>query len=536
MLVVMLVATELGGFLFTSHHQSALIDLRDDTREMRILQQALVDEKENAEDFILTGDRRSFLAFHAAGSVLEASRTTVLPRLDRAGTGTERTPSENLAELTGIWARAVSLAERGAADEAQAFLRQRDARSLMSELRSAMRRYLELRNATGVTFERSIEVGATLVVLLQVIGGMVTVAFLAFAFRANAKEADGRRAAVEEAISARRQVEILFEMADTLQSASGYEDAHAVLQATSRRLLPHLSGKLYVFNNSRDRLDPLAEWGERDGELSAAIAPTECWALKRGKPHLNNPFEGTLPCSHFTGQLVTLEVPMLARGEVYGLLSFSSGQDDARQQLKDCGPVISALADAMSLALSNLSLREKLRNQALRDPLTGLYNRRYMEDMLDRFVRLAARNETSVSVVMIDLDHFKRLNDQHGHLLGDAVLRAVAGTLSQALRETDIACRYGGEELIVLLPDCEMNAAMRKAEDIRARIEALSSAHGVEISASLGVAAFPLVASSVNDLVQAADDALYEAKGAGRNRVASAKAGSNRQPSLMAAE
>jgi diguanylate cyclase (GGDEF)-like protein len=386
-----------------------------------------------------------------------------------------------------------------------------------------MAHYLELRNATGQTYENRIELGGTLVLVLQMLGGLVTVAFLAFAFKASSKEAERRRAAVEEATAARRQVEILFEMADTLQSASGYDDAHAVLQATARRLLPHLSGQLYVFNNSKDRLDLLSRWGDQGEGLPPPIAPTECWALKRGKPHLNNPAEGTLLCGHFAGALTTLEVPMLARGEVYGLLSFGSGDSNARGQLKECGPIISALADAMSLALSNLSLREKLRNQALRDPLTGLYNRRYMEDMLDRFVGLATRAETSVAVVMIDLDHFKRLNDQHGHLVGDAILRAVAGTISQSLRETDVACRYGGEELIVLLPDCDMAAALRKAEDIRARIHALSGAHRVEVSASLGVAAFPSTAGSVVELVKAADDALYEAKGAGRNRVVAAK-------------
>jgi diguanylate cyclase (GGDEF)-like protein len=190
----------------------------------------------------------------------------------------------------------------------------------------------------------------------------------------------------------------------------------------------------------------------------------------------------------------------------------------------------------MSLALSNLSLREKLRNQALRDPLTGLYNRRYMEDMLERFVRLAVRKDSSLAVVMIDLDHFKRLNDQHGHLLGDAVLRAVAGAISATLRETDVACRYGGEELIVLLPDCDTDAALAKAEEIRLRIEELSAAHGAEITASLGVAALPSAASTVVDLVKAADTALYEAKKAGRNCVRQAPKNCSAQPTLMAAE
>ena len=176
----------------------------------------------------------------------------------------------------------------------------------------------------------------------------------------------------------------------------------------------------------------------------------------------------------------------------------------------------------MSLALANMGLREKLRNQALRDPLTGLYNRRYMEDCLQRFVRLADRENREVSVVMVDLDHFKALNDKHGHAFGDSVLRDTAMTIVGALRETDIVCRYGGEELVVILPDCNLDRAADKAELLRVRIAALGETHAAEISASFGVASVPYTSSGVMDLLAAADSALYRAKQAGRNRVATA--------------
>ena len=141
-------------------------------------------------------------------------------------------------------------------------------------------------------------------------------------------------------------------------------------------------------------------------------------------------------------------------------------------------PVATALADAMSLALANIALREKLRTQALRDPLTGLYNRRYMEDVLDRYVSLAERSDSPLSIVMIDLDHFKRLNDDFGHAVGDAVLCEVAAAIIGTIRPGDVACRYGGEELVVLFPDCGMIEALAKAEMLRARIERLSENHG----------------------------------------------------------
>ena len=157
---------------------------------------------------------------------------------------------------------------------------------------------------------------------------------------------------------------------------------------------------------------------------------------------------------------------MMARGEVYGLLNIQTCAVDAEAQLALAAPVASALADAMSLALANIALREKLRTQALRDPLTGLYNRRYMEDVLERYANLADRNETPLSIVMIDLDHFKRLNDDLGHAVGDAVLCEVAAAIVGSIRPCDVACRYGGEELVLLLPDCGLAEATAKAEMI----------------------------------------------------------------------
>ena len=176
----------------------------------------------------------------------------------------------------------------------------------------------------------------------------------------------------------------------------------------------------------------------------------------------------------------------------------------------------------MSLALSNIALREKLRTQALRDPLTGLYNRRYMEDFLARYASMADRNDTALSVAMFDLDHFKRLNDEHGHAKGDAILTSVAVAVVGAIRPSDIACRYGGEEFVVLFPDCTMDEAANKAEVLRAQIERLSETHGARVSASFGIAGIRESSTKVADVLNDADEALYRAKAEGRNRVAMA--------------
>jgi diguanylate cyclase len=215
---------------------------------------------------------------------------------------------------------------------------------------------------------------------------------------------------------------------------------------------------------------------------------------------------------------------MMARGAVYGLLVFASHDtEDAVKQLAATRRLGTALAESMSLALSNISLREKLRTQSLRDPLTGLYNRRYMEDALDRYISLAERNGTATTVLMMDLDNFKRLNDQLGHAKGDAVLRDVAAQLVGGLRPSDVVCRYGGEELMVILPDCGMEDARIKAEALRLRVEGLSEVHDAPISVSIGVASIPETSTSVVDLVAMADAALYEAKRGGKNCIMSAE-------------
>jgi diguanylate cyclase (GGDEF)-like protein len=328
----------------------------------------------------------------------------------------------------------------------------------------------------------------------------------------------------EEAESSKVQIEELFAMTDMLQAAENHEDAGAVLLATAKRLLPGFSGALYVFNNSRERLDLAKAWNAseafRPGE---SLPPSQCWALKRGKPHINDPASGTLCCMHDIGTASTVEVPMMARGQVHGLLILAIESEDAFQKLLAVRRVGRALADSMSLALSNVSLREKLRTQSLRDPLTGLYNRRYMEDALARYISLAERSGSATSVVMIDLDNFKRLNDEHGHPKGDAVLRDVSAQLTAALRPSDVIARYGGEELIVILPNCGLEDAALKAEMLRMRIESLSDAHGMAVTASFGVASVPETSTGTADVIPLADAALYAAKKAGKNMIACAE-------------
>ncbi|WP_161956773.1 GGDEF domain-containing protein [Sphingosinithalassobacter portus] len=347
---------------------------------------------------------------------------------------------------------------------------------------------------------------------------------------------NARTLAAQYADRQRRDVEQLLQMTNMLQSARGAGDAYTVLRATAENLLDGFGGGLYVFNNSRDRLEMTICWSWPDeSPLSPALSPESCWALKRGKHHLNHEGRGTICCEHHHSHLPVLEIPMLAHGEIQGLLKLTPPDSQDISALKRIEATAEALADAMSLAVSSIRLRETLRHQALRDPLTGLYNRRYMQDALERLSAVADRTRSSLSIIMVDLDHFKKLNDEHGHATGDAVLRDAASALIASLRSSDVACRYGGEELVVLLPDCSLSQATEKAEAMRERIETLSARYDASISASFGVAAIPETHRTPEDALKSADEALYQAKEAGRNRVVAASI-TGRPASLMAAE
>lgn len=522
-LMLVMLIFEVWGFLFTSGYQRAFVDLRNDTREVRILQQALTDQKGSAADFVRSGDASELQNYFEALGLVNVHRAA-LQRVDRRVSAARGRSTVALAErLETIWESSIDLARRGRPREAQSLLDSAGERALLAALRREIDQYLNVRNAAGDVYQDRAALGTGLLLGLKLLGGALTSLFLVVAFRAGTREARGRGKAMREAVAAHHKVKKLFEMADILQCASGYDDATAALAATAQGLLPRFAGCLYIFNHSGDRLDLAASWNHKPGELPPeAVAPSMCWALKRGKPHLNGGSSTALRCSHDTSDSFSLEIPMMARGEVYGLLAFAAPDHEGQAELEESRPVIAALADATSLALSNIALREKLRSQALRDPLTGLYNRRYMEDMLQRFVLLSDRTGAPVSAIMIDLDHFKRLNDKEGHLVGDAVLRSVASTIAGALRESDVACRYGGEELIVLMPDCSLESALAKAETLRSRIEALTDVHGVPVTASLGVATRPTTSAGSNDLLSMSDAALYKAKRGGRNRVEAA--------------
>ncbi len=217
----------------------------------------------------------------------------------------------------------------------------------------------------------------------------------------------------------------------------------------------------------------------------------------------------------------TLCVPMMAQGEALGILYLTSQQPGYFTSAKEQLGV--TVAEHIGLALANLKLREALQQQSIRDSLTGLYNRRYLEESLEREISRAVRLKQTLGVIMIDVDHFKRYNDTYGHDGGDAVLRELGKFLQEKFRGSDIACRYGGEELTLILPEASLETIIRRAEFIREGVKRLKLQHRRQhlgsITVSLGVAIFPDHGLTGETVIAAADAALYEAKRRGRDRV-----------------
>ena len=518
LLVFAMVATAIAGFANVTTQQQKLTELREESREIQAVHQALTQADADVMYYV-RGDRDRLDGYFRSIALLEASE----PTFARLTPASDVPVAAAVSELTTAWTGAIALATQGDRPAAEALLAQKGTAAIVGTIGRSAEALLARTDSLFPLHEGRAQLGTLLVLLLQVAGGTLAILGLVYAFRTSNSEAQGRAAAVRSADASREQVARLFDMADVLQSAVDHVDANAVLKATAVELIPGFPGALYVFNNSRDRLVLSVAWSRDEApRLPETINPNACWALKRGKPHTNRADGAKLCCEHHHPGEAVLEIPMIARGEIVGLLQLFAVGDEADGRLAEVTQLGSALADGMSLALANMALREKLKNQALRDPLTGLYNRRYMEDTLQRFVRLAERENREISVVMVDLDHFKRLNDERGHAFGDQVLRDTAVALVGSLRETDVVCRYGGEELVVLLPDCPIERAKDKAELLRLRIEELSNTHGAEISASFGVASVPHTSQSVADLLAAADAALYKAKQNGRNQVMSA--------------
>lgn len=305
------------------------------------------------------------------------------------------------------------------------------------------------------------------------------------------------------------------ELGDLLHSCRSLEDAYLVVARHGSRILTGRGGAIYRSSASGGEMDLVRSWGEASSFEEGFLADG-CWALRRGRLHVHGD-DDDLPCRHLEAGCRSACVPLLAHGEVLGLLVVLLGPDgpvpdDLEQRARTVG-------DHLALALANIELRETLRAQSIRDPLTGLYNRRYLDEHLPREVHRSDRTAAPIALLSIDLDHFKEYNDEHGHGAGDTALLSVASMIRLRCRDEDIVCRLGGEEFLVVMPGANGDEAGVRAEALRRACSELPFGAGRSLTMSVGVASYPEDGASIELVLEAVDEALYAAKRAGRNRV-----------------
>jgi diguanylate cyclase (GGDEF)-like protein len=342
---------------------------------------------------------------------------------------------------------------------------------------------------------------------------------------------------VEQLEQRNAESKLLNELYDSLQTCTSEKEVFTVCAQFAKRLFPEFEGIFFVYRTSRKVLEPAVVWGESIADFDV-MEPDECWALRQGKPHVVEKQNAGLICPHMENGDKLFQpylcIPLVTPDEIIGLLNLrctpsfvSAGLslDEIGQHRNIEVTQLLALnfAARIAMTLVNLSLRERLRQQSIRDPLTGLFNRRFMEETLEREISRALRSGTPLGIIMMDIDYLKRFNDTYGHEAGDMMLRSLGSFLQQNVRKGDVACRFGGDEFVLIMPGALTNIAKDRAEHLVIDVQNIkltfSNKGQGNISASFGVAVFPAHGNSSVTLIKAADEALLLAKKKGRSQV-----------------
>lgn len=320
-------------------------------------------------------------------------------------------------------------------------------------------------------------------------------------------------------------ITLMIDMSDVMLATKSLDELSSITGKYAQIILSFSSGYLYVMHPSKNYLEKVGSWGNPTNQ-GVTFNPEECWAIRLGRPHKIVNSDKGLVCEHFKFDEGTVNTiicqPLMAQNDIYGLLYLEISHESFKltndQQL-----LMTAFAELIALALANVRLRENLRYQSLRDPLTGLYNRRFLEDSLFKQKLKAKQDNSSFAIFMLDLDHFKKINDTFGHDAGDAILKEVGDVLEHAIRSSEVASRYGGEEFIILIHNVDLEQAKSKGEQLRSTVSKLPIKYGAQpigpITISIGIAIYPQDSDDTEKLIELADKALYSAKKNGRNRV-----------------
>jgi diguanylate cyclase (GGDEF)-like protein len=321
------------------------------------------------------------------------------------------------------------------------------------------------------------------------------------------------------------EMQLLKKFSSLLQTCFCIDEAYQLIAEYTHKLLPDVAGVFYSMHPSRNYLEAMSSWANPLLE-EKIIKPEECLGLRRGSVYSTDNPEKELICAHFKENKHLRPyscIPLFAQSDILGLLYLEWKENDLELTKKSNQQLLATMvAEQIAIGLSNIQLRETLRNQSFRDALTGLYNRRYLEETLEREMSRCSRKSTNLALLMIDIDHFKQFNDNFGHEAGDIVIQSLATVLRDFVRKEDISCRYGGEEFIVIMPEVDLDAALERAQILHEEVSHIHLRYGsaalTQITISIGLAVFPLHANHMRGLITASDEALYQAKNSGRNK------------------
>lgn len=327
------------------------------------------------------------------------------------------------------------------------------------------------------------------------------------------------------------EVTELNRMAERLQACYGVDETFSVASEAMAALFPQSSGCLYMVQTGEGEevFDLVIEWGEV-GALEKQLRKEDCLAFSNFKIHITREQTDGPCCLHFVPDVQRLMfcVPLFAQNDVMGMLHLNLSDPGDERQVENLKRLVASATDHLAMSMANLKLRERLQNLSVRDGLTGLFNRRYMEETLSREFKASVRTRHPVGVIILDVDFFKKFNDTYGHEAGDLVLIELGNVLSANVRKEDVVCRFGGEEFVVILPGASPEQSLARAEVLRAKVESdlrlTYHEHDIRVTISLGAASYPEHGNAPDQVLKAADTALYRAKEAGRNRACPATA------------
>ncbi len=310
------------------------------------------------------------------------------------------------------------------------------------------------------------------------------------------------------------------QMGARLQTCETLDEAYKTIQQFGPDLFPAMTGGLFVSSGLRKNMETLASWG---GDLQSArsFPPEHCQAFIHGQAVFSESAPGTR-CKHinpsFSGSY--LDAPIIASGEIIGLLHLESRFKTYDRKVEELALIV---AEHLALSLSNLKLRETLSEESVRDPLTGLFNRRYMEESLAQELARASRAKYPVSLLKLAVDDFEHFNDAFGRDGSDLLLKELGALIQQQVRRGDIFCRLAGESFVLILPSAKPEFAVKRAQGFREAVKSLNLASRGQllgpVTISVGVSAYPDHGTSADELLRMADQALSHAKAKGRDTV-----------------